>query len=246
MEAHERVIALTQALADPLRFDILRELMGGPATVSQLTALTGATQPNISNHLAVLRERGLVRATRDGRQMLYEVQNPGVASLIEALIAVAQAPERPAPERVSPPLARARTCYDHLAGQVGVAIFDALVERGALEISAYAPGKRVGRAGPSTSVEVTPKGVALFRELGVEVDDARQQKRRFAYACVDWTERRPHLGGALGAALYAATVAHGWVARQPDTRAIIVTDVGWEGLHETLGVSIPQAAEVSR
>lgn len=245
MEAQQRVIALTQALADPLRLDILRELMGGPATVSQLTALTGATQPNISNHLAVLRERGLVRAMRDGRQMLYEAPNPAVANLIEALVAVAQAPEKPTPERVSPPLARARTCYDHLAGQVGVAIFDALVERGALEIPAYAPGKRAGRAGPSTTVEATPQGEALFRELGVEVDEARQQKRRFAYACVDWTERRPHLGGALGAAFYAAVVAHGWVARQPDTRAIIVTDAGWQGLRESLGVSIPQTAEVS-
>ncbi len=247
MEMQQRVVALTQALADPLRLDILRKLMGGPATVSQLTVLTGATQSNISNHLALLRERGLVRATRDGRQMLYEVQNPGVASLIEALIALAQAPEKPAPERVSPPLARARTCYDHLAGQVGVAVFDALVKRGALEMPAYAPGKRAGRAGPSSAnVEVTPKGEALLRELGVDLDEARQQKRRFAYACVDWTERRPHLGGALGAALYAAAVAHGWVARQPDTRAIIVTDAGWEGLRETLGVSLPQMAEVSQ
>lgn len=247
MEAQERVIALTQALADPLRLDILRELMGGPATVSQLTALTGATQPNISNHLALLRERGLVRATRDGRQMLYEVQNPGVASLVEALIALAQAPEKSVPERVSAPMARARTCYDHLAGQVGVAVFDALVERGALAISAYAPGKRAGRAGPSSAnVEVTPKGEGLLRDLGVEVDAARQQKRRFAYACVDWTERRPHLGGALGAAFYSAAVAHGWVARQPDTRAIIVTDAGWEGLRERLGVSLPQTTEVSQ
>lgn len=243
MEAQQRVIALTHALADPLRLDILRELMGGPATVSQLTALTGATQPNVSNHLAVLRERGLVRATRDGRQMLYEVQNPAVASLIEALTAVAQAPEKRQPERVSAPLALARTCYDHLAGQVGVAVFDSLLERGALALPAYAPGQRAGRAGPSTVVEVTPAGEALFRDLGVAIDDARQQKRRFAYACVDWTERRPHLGGALGAALYTAAVAHGWVARQPDTRAIIVTDAGWLGLRETLGVSIPQTTE---
>lgn len=246
MEAQQRVIALTQALADPLRLDILRELMGGPVTVSQLTALTGATQSNVSNHLAVLRERGLVRAIRDGRQMLYEAPNPAVANLIEALIAVAQAPEKPTPERVSPPLARARTCYDHLAGQVGVAIFDALVEHGALEIPAYAPGKRAGRVGPSTTVEATAQGETLFRELGVDVENARQQKRRFAYACVDWTERRPHLGGALGAALYAAVVARGWVARQPDTRAIIVTDAGRQGLREYLGISIPTMAEVSR
>ena len=92
-QGQQRLIALTQALADPLRLDILRELLGGPATVSELTALTGATQPNVSNHLALLRERGLVRATREGRQMRYEVRDPAVAALIEALAVVAQAPQ---------------------------------------------------------------------------------------------------------------------------------------------------------
>ncbi|HET9111277.1 MAG TPA: metalloregulator ArsR/SmtB family transcription factor, partial [Ktedonobacterales bacterium] len=100
MDASQRLVALTQALADTLRMEILRELMVGAATVSELTALTGATQPNVSNHLALLRERGLVRATREGRQMRYEITNPAVASLIEALAVVADAPSRAAPERV--------------------------------------------------------------------------------------------------------------------------------------------------
>jgi DNA-binding transcriptional ArsR family regulator len=240
MEAHQRIIALTQALADPLRLDILRELMGGAATVSELTALTGATQPNISNHLALLRERGLVRATRVGRQMLYEVRNPAVASLIEALAAVADAPEKWTPERATPPLAQARVCYDHLAGQVGVALFDALVAQGALRIASPASAARAGRAGPSAAVELGPAGVALFGDLGITIADVRREKRRFAYACVDWTERRPHLGGALGAALCAAAVARGWVARQPGTRAVIVTEAGWQGLRERLGAELAQ------
>jgi DNA-binding transcriptional ArsR family regulator len=239
MEAHQRVIALTQALADPLRLDILRELMGGPATVSELTALTGATQPNISNHLALLRERGLVRATREGRQMLYELHDPAVASLIEALAAVADAPQKRTPERATPPLARARLCYDHLAGQVGVALFDALVARDALRLApAAAADARAGRAGPSAAVELGPAGAALFDDLGVSIADVTREKRRFAYACVDWTERRPHLGGALGAALCAAAQARGWVARQPGTRALIVTDAGWQALRESFGVAL--------
>lgn len=247
MEGSQRVIALTQALADPLRLDILRELMGGAATVSELTALLGATQSNVSNHLAVLRERGLVRATREGRQMLYELRDPAVASLIEALAAVAGAPEKRAQPRVSSPLTQARVCYDHLAGRVGVALFDALVVRDALRIvsSAPAPAKTVagrsGRAALSTLVELGPAGAALFADLGVDVAAAQREKRRFAFACVDWTERRPHLGGALGAALWAAAVAHGWVARQPGTRVAIVTDAGWQALRERLGVELAHA-----
>lgn len=243
MEGNQRLIALTQALADPLRLDILRELLGGPATVSELTALTGATQPNISNHLALLRERGLVRATREGRQMRYEVRDPAVAALIEALAVVAQAPQaaRPAANRPTPPLARARLCYDHLAGQVGVALFDALVTRDAIRLAAAAAtraGGGAGRAGPSAAVELGPAGAALFAELNVAVDEAQREKRRFAYACVDWTERRPHLGGALGAALARAAQECGWVARQPATRAVIVTEAGWRALRERLGMEL--------
>ncbi|HEX8996633.1 MAG TPA: metalloregulator ArsR/SmtB family transcription factor [Ktedonobacterales bacterium] len=252
MDGNQRVIALTQALADPLRLDILRELMGGAASVSELTALTGATQSNVSNHLALLRERGLVRATREGRQMLYELRDPAVASLIEALAAVVGSPEKRGAERVTPPLAQARVCYDHLAGQVGVAVFDALVARGALRVaSSAAPADarkpdngRAGRAAPSVTVELGPAGAELFGELGVDIAQARREKRRFAFACVDWTERRPHLGGALGAALWSATVAHGWVARQPGSRLVVVTDAGWQALRERLGVELERGQSV--
>lgn len=249
MDAYQRLIAITQALADPLRLDIIRELMGGPATVSELTALTGATQPNISNHLALLRERGLVRATREGRQMRYEARDPAVASLIEALVAVAGAPEKPAPERATPPLALARVCYDHLAGQVGVALFDALVAHDALRMipAAQTAQPHAGRAGSaSAAVELGPAGEALFAEVGVATHVAQRSKRRFAFACVDWTERRPHLGGALGAALYTAAVAQGWVARQPGSRAVIVTEAGRQALRERLGVELPREREEAR
>ena len=83
-----------------------------------------------------------------------------------------------------------------------------------------------------------PAGAAVFGDLGVSVAETQRGKRRFAYPCVDWTERRPHLGGALGAALCAAAMAHGWVARQPATRAVIVTDAGWQALRERFGVDL--------
>lgn len=243
MEAEQRMVALTQALADPLRLELLRALMGGAATVSELTALTGASQPNVSNHLAVLRERGLVRATREGRQMRYDVRDAAVANLIEALAAVAEAPTRRPQERMSPQLAQARMCYDHLAGEVGVAVYDALRARGALLANPVAGARRAGSAGASAAVELSSAGETLFGDLGIDVAALRHLKRRFAFACVDWTERRPHLGGALGAALGATALARGWVVRQPETRAVIVTDAGWRGLRAALGVELQLARE---
>lgn len=235
MDASQHLLALTQALADPLRLMILQELMGGPATVSELTALTDASQPNVSNHLALLRERELVRATRQGRQVVYELRDPAVAQLVEALAAVA-GPTTPASTRKSP-LVRARTCYDHLAGRLGVAIFDALVSRDALHTSSTTGGPTKSRA-----VELGAAGAALFADIGIDIADVRREKRQFAYACLDWTERRPHVGGALGAALWMASLEHGWVLRQPGTRGVILTEAGRRELSARLGAQIEEAS----
>jgi len=128
---------------------------------------------------------------------------------------------------MSPSLARARTCYDHLAGRLGVAIFDSLVARRAIE----KPAERY--RGP---VELGSAGPRVFRDLGIDLDEVRRERRHFATACGDWSERRPHLGGALGAALWARTLEQGWVVQKPGTRIVVVTERGRGHFHRHLGV----------
>ncbi len=221
------IAGIAQALADPLRLTILRRLMDGPAAVSELVVHAGEAQSNISNHLAVLREWRLVQATRLGRQRLYEISEPSVAQLVEILMDVSG--ESPAKLEKSPSLAKARTCYDHLAGRLGVAIFDALVARRAIE----QPNTR--HRGP---VGLGPAGWRVFDHLGIALDEVRKERRQFATACGDWTERRPHLGGALGAALWARSLERGWVVQKPGTRIVVLTERGRRSLRALLGVRL--------
>lgn len=225
MDSSPRVLAITQALSDPLRLSVLHHLMSGPATVSELMMVTTAGQSRLSNHLAVLRAGNLVRATRQGRQIIYELRDAAVGHLVESLAQIARPPRR---TTKSAPIARARTCYDHLAGGLGVVLFAALIDRGALRVRGSEPNV----------VELGPRAEQLFGQLGVDLRAAKLERRRLATACLDWTERQPHLGGALGAALWAELVARGWIVRRPGTRAVIVTPAGSRGLRRTLGVRL--------
>jgi DNA-binding transcriptional ArsR family regulator len=219
------VVTVAHALADPIRLAILERLMTGPAAVSELVLLSGEGQSKVSNHLAVLRDRGLVDVTRLGRQRLYAISNASVGQLMESLILIAGRGH--ARLEKSPSLARARTCYDHLAGRLGVAIFDSLVARRAIA----QPGAR--HRGP---VSLGPAGPEVFGHLGIDLDDVRKERRQFATACGDWTERRPHLGGALGAALWARSLEQGWAVHKPGTRIVVVTASGRRGFRKHLGI----------
>src|SRR5581483_10573629 len=194
MDEYISIAELAQALADPLRLSILQQLMESPATVSELMSLTGETQSKVSNHLAVLRERNLVRTTRDRRQVIYSLRDASVGQLVESLSLVAgMVPTR---QWKSSQMIIARTCYDHLAGRYGVALFDALIQQQAIAATSSHRG----------DVELGLHGEEVFGRLGLDLGAVRRERRRFAFACPDWTERRPHLGGALGAALWAQLV----------------------------------------
>jgi len=228
MSENDQLFTLAQALADPLRLAILQHLMEGPTTVSELLSLTGASQSKVSNHLALLRERSLVRATREGRQMLYSLRDASVGQLVEALTTVAGM--APTKHWKSPQMIAARTCYDHLAGRYGVALFDALLTMQAIK----QPSEMRG------NVEPGPKGAEIFGKFGLDLKALHRERRRFAFACPDWTERRPHLGGVLGAALWARFVEYGWVVKQQGTRAIIVTEIGKKNLQDAFGIQISE------
>jgi DNA-binding transcriptional ArsR family regulator len=213
---------VARALGDATRIRILVRLLHGPATVVDLVAHAGSTQPNVSNHLAVLRDQGLVRGARTGRQVRYRLASASVAQLVEAIVAVSTTGDRPPPES---PLVEARTCYDHLAGRLGVALLAALVRKGA-----------IASPGGDGVIDLGRKATAVFGRLGVDLAEAAKARRRFAFACLDWTERRAHLGGALGAAVASRLLEVGWVQRQEGTRALLLTTKGRRGFR-ALGIS---------
>lgn len=219
---------LARALGDPVRLEMLHRLMEGPAAVTELAAITGERQPNVSNHLAILRVRGLVIAARAGRQIIYRLRDASVAQLVEALLEVSHASLGAGPASPGSAISLARTCYDHLAGTVGVSVFQALLNRRALAISDRVRGEvKLGRGGRE-----------LFERLGIGVEAQPGSRRRFAYACMDWTERRPHLGGWLGAALCSRAFEAGWLVRKPGGRAVSITPSGKKTFKSFLGVSI--------
>ena len=220
---HDTDLAAAGALiGDPSRARMLDALMSGQALAAgELARVAGVGRSTASEHLARLLEGGLVEVVAQGRHRYYRISGPDVGAALEALSHVA--PPRPvASLRQSGharALAHARTCYDHLAGVCGVALHDALLSTDWL----------------SPAYDVTPLGLERFASWGVDVDAARRQRRTFARPCLDWTERRPHLAGALAAAITGSLVDRGWfVRRASDSRALRLTDTGRDGL-EGLG-----------
>jgi len=234
MYEHPQAIALLQAMADPVRLSLIQRMATGPVAVSDLVVATGHAQSKVSNHLALLRRNNIVSATKVGRQVHYQVCDHVVIEIMEALKGVPGV--RQAAARLPPALVRARTCYDHLAGRLGVALFDSLVARRAIaNVAARSPVRKVhGGLGP---VELGPAAESVFARLGVDLAATQAKKRQFATACQDWTEDRPHLGGALGAALLARLEDLEWFERQRGSRALTITGRGRRGLSE-LGLEV--------
>jgi DNA-binding transcriptional ArsR family regulator len=218
MNEMQGVAQSAQALSDETRLRLLAILCAEDATVNDLAARLNLAQPRISTHLALLRRAGLVEAATVGRQRTYHVDAERIRAMFAALggpmSATMQSPKRSAQAaravQRDMPIRHARTCYDHLAGVAGVRLLDGLLERGWLTIE----------EGPRPVYRLTPTGEAALRARGVDLDQAKLARRMYAFGCLDWTERRPHLGGALGAAVLHALEGAGIVHRDGTTRSI--------------------------
>jgi DNA-binding transcriptional ArsR family regulator len=218
------ISSIAAAIAEPARTRMLFCLMDGHArTATELAVVAGVSPSTASVHLARLKEQRLVTVLAQGKHRYHSLQGASVAAALEALSVVAGgARGRFVPHTPKTPtrLRHARTCYDHMAGAVAVALHDRLHALGWLSAEPAGGGKQDG------SYELSAAGTAAFEALGVDVAAARKLRRRFACACVDWSERRPHLGGALGAALLGAALKRRWVTQDADTRALSVTRSG--------------------
>jgi DNA-binding transcriptional ArsR family regulator len=221
--------AVAALVGDPARAAMLQALMDGRAlTAGELAAAAGVAPQTASGHLGRLAQAGLVTVARQGRHRYHRLAGAPVARMLEGLMLVAAAP---APPRTGPrdeALRLARTCYDHIAGRLGVALADALAERGWVVIE--------GESGL-----VTPEGRAGLGRLGIGIDDpARGGRAQPCRPCLDWSERRPHLAGRLGAALCRHGLERGWVRRQAGSRALAVSPEGHRAWREAFGVSLAQ------
>jgi DNA-binding transcriptional ArsR family regulator len=230
MDADMDVAPVAALLADPTRCRILLALSDGRALPACDLALEGGVgAPTVSFHLDKLLGAGLLSAEKHGRHRYYRLAGPEVARLLEALAVVARpgSPRTFREARAARAVREARTCYDHLAGRLGVAVTEGLVARHVLE-----------RQG--LDFLLTRRGERTLNALGVDLDGARRSRRAFGRACLDWSERRHHLAGALGAALLDRLLALGWIERADRGRAVHLSTKGRRGLGERLGVALPR------
>jgi DNA-binding transcriptional ArsR family regulator len=223
------MIAEIAALAgDPARANILTALLDGRAmTATELAYAARVTPQTTSAHLGKLTDAGLITATPSGRHRYFRLASPRVAQMLESIVAVAgdNRPRFKPLSRQAAQLRAARVCYDHLAGQLGVRVADAMVARGFLVLE-------------DDGGRITDAGTRFLWELGIDTRVAGKGRRHLCRACLDWTERRPHIGGAIGAALAERWLALGWITRAKDSRAVTVTPEGERGFRDSLGMSL--------
>ena len=227
MNGQADIAAIGALLADDARASMVLTLLGGEAIpAGELARRAGVSPSGASAHLKRLREGGLITQESVGRHRYFRLASAELAEALESLARVA--PVRPASSfresESTRALKHARTCYDHLAGELGVAVSDALVDRGLLT-----------RA--DAAFAVTNDGTDWLRSLGIDLDDVAASRRSFARACLDWSERRPHLAGSLGAAVADVFFARKWIRRLPGGRAVAVTPDGRAWLARELGLS---------
>jgi DNA-binding transcriptional ArsR family regulator len=228
MNAAYPIATVAELMGEPARSAILVALLDGRALpAGELACIAGISAQSASGHFSKLVDGGLLSVESSGRHRYYKMASPHVAHALEALgaISTVHRPLAVPANREANPLYTARSCYDHLAGRIGVDLTEAL------------KSARVIRPRGERDFELGARGKLWFGNLGVELGSLKPSRRYFARQCLDWTERRPHLAGALGAALLSRLMALGWFARLPKTRALRITHRGARELQTRFGIS---------
>jgi DNA-binding transcriptional ArsR family regulator len=227
-DADAAVAPIAAAIGELPRARMLYCLVDGRArTSTELAVVAGVTPSTASVHLQRLKAQRLVKVLAQGKHRYYSLDRPDVASALEALNVLAGGSHAFAPGPPHP-LRGARTCYDHIAGALGVSLYDRFVALGWLCVASRANG----------ASDLSPAGESALQALGIDVEAARASRRRFAFACLDWSERRPHLGGALGAAVLRLALRRRWVAQDLDSRILRVTSPGRRELSARFGIAV--------
>lgn len=221
------IAAVAALVGDPARANILCALLDGRAlTASELAYAAHVTPQTASGHLGKLARANLIVPAQQGRHRYFKLAGAHVAAMIESISAVtAIAPPRLRPIRIDDTMRQARMCYDHVAGRLGVVMADALREHGHVEFA-------------TDGGVVTPSGEAFFAKFGIDLSASRVSRRVFCRPCIDWSERRAHLAGSVGAALASRLMELRWIARKRDTRALTITPIGWANIERTFGCSL--------
>jgi DNA-binding transcriptional ArsR family regulator len=249
MDGDADIARVGALVADPARARILLALGDGRALpASVLAGEAGVAASTASAHLGKLLDGGLLRVDSHGRHRYFRLADPAVADLLEALARLAPAaPVRSLTQGTSAHAIRyARTCYDHLAGVLGTRLMTSMLERGWLAGGDGVFDPRAARAdglsspGFDLDYRLTPYGAERLREFGIEFERLPRRRPLVRY-CVDWSEQRHHLSGALGAALAARMFDLGWLHRARRSRAVKISDDGYAGLRTTFGVELSPA-----
>ena len=217
------------AIGEPVRARMLCCLMDGHArTATELAAVGGIGASTASAHLAKLREQGLVDAFAQGKHRYFRLSGADVSRALEALLVVAGTPRPTFTPSTPDRLRAARTCYDHMAGELAVALHDHFLSQKWL----------VASSDVSDGYALSDKGETQLQSWGLDTESARTARRRFACPCMDWSERRPHLAGALGAALLQLALQRKWVQPDLDSRALKLTAKGSTAF-TSFGLNLP-------
>lgn len=224
MSEGPNIVRVAALIGDNARAEVLCALMsGGALTATELADMAGVTKQTISFHLGKLLDAGLLKVEQQGRHRYFRLAGQDVAHILESLMGMVAQDEgsRPRTGPRDPALRKARICYDHLAGELGVLLYQQMLHRGVLQ--QHQDGLRL-----------TEHGQMWFRRLGIDTDAIASSRRSFCRACLDWSERRHHLAGALGAALLARIQALGWAKRKKDSRVIVFSARGEKALWNML------------